>query len=155
MISVTDISNHLRKIAFNEDASAFELFEIAFAFGLLWFVVFSVAGDVLGRWSYSKQWLIESCEREYDRNTKKFLDDNGVVHTREGQIDNMRKDWPFMQVRHGVDLWIIWRRLTHAAHPLQVIALQHGIGALLCVPALVNYGDPSWSASLASLAILR
>jgi len=132
MISVPDISNHLRKIAFNEDASAFELFQIAFAFGLLWFVVFSVAGDVLGRWSYSKQWLIESCEREYDRNTKKFLDDNGVVHTREGQIDNMRKDWPFMQV----------------------IALQHGIGALLCVPALVNYGDPSWSASLASLAIL-
>jgi len=99
MISVTAIPNRLHEIAFNEDASAFELFEVASAFGLLWFVVFTIAASVLGRWSYSKKWLIDSCEREYDRNQKKFLDDAGIVHTREGEIEKMRNDWPFMQVR--------------------------------------------------------
>ena len=155
MISVADIPSHLQKIAFNEDASAFELLQIALAFGLLWFVVFSIVGEILGRWSYSKQWLIDSVEREYERNTKKFLDDAGVVHKKEDQIENMRRDWAFMQVSYLRARGLLSGLLRRAALPPQVVALQHGIGALLCVPALLNYGDPSWSASLASLAILR
>ena len=117
MISVADIPSHLQKIAFNEDASAFELLQIALAFGLLWFVVFSIVGEILGRWSYSKQWLIDSVEREYERNTKKFLDDAGVVHKKEDQIENMRRDWAFMQVSYLRARGLLSGLLRRAALP--------------------------------------
>ena len=52
--------------------------------------------------------------------------------SKEEVIDKMMRDWPFNQV----------------------LMLQHTVGALLCVPSLIGYGDEKWASSLACCGIL-
>eukprot|EP00956_Cyclotella_meneghiniana_P005311 scaffold6683_cov68-Cyclotella_meneghiniana.AAC.5 len=81
---------------------------------------------------HNKAWLIEALERDYERSSKKMFSDLKIIMTKDEAIQYMMNDWPRMQC----------------------IYLQHLIGSLLCVPALLRIGDPQVASTLACLGVL-
>ena len=137
MTSLSDLSasaySRLVDIAFDEDATASELFLVVLAFAAAWFVLFYVAKSIIRPLVHDQQWLREALERDYERsNTKKMLADLKISMTKEECIDWSIGDWP----------------------RLQCIYVQHFVGSLFCLPALLGIGDPSVASSLAIFGIL-
>jgi len=130
----TELCDHLHTIAFNKDATAYELMQIVLSFSVFWFIVFDIAGRILLKLTYDKPLLKSACEREYERSDmKEWIEySHGMDYSKEQAIDDMMKDWP----------------------EIQVMMIQHTVGGLLCVPSLIGYGDPAWATSLAVLGIL-
>ena len=52
--------------------------------------------------------------------------------SKEEVLEKMMLDWPFNQV----------------------VMLQHTVGAMLCIPSLLGYGDVNWASSLACMGVL-
>merc|ERR1719266_2046246 len=114
MISIADIPTHLYEIAFNPDATAYELLQIVLSFSVFWFIIFSITGYILGKLTYGKPWLRAACERDYERGMKQMMEEYGFEMSKEEYIDEAMKDWPLVIVMN----------------------IQHTAGALLCVSSL-------------------
>ena len=123
---------YLMDIVFDEDASASQLFTIVLFFAILWFSFFYVAKAVIRKLTRNKKWLLDALERDYERSGKKMLVDLNINMTKEECIAWTLNDWP----------------------RLQCIYIQHFVGSLFCMPAILGIGDPFTSASLATLGIL-
>ena len=87
MIPFVEIPTHLHSIAFNRDATPSELLQIVLAFGILWFVVFNIAGRILHKLSFGTKWLRESCERDYERGGKEQMKSFGIECSKEDAVE--------------------------------------------------------------------
>lgn len=84
---------------------------------------------------YNKPWLIAAGERDYDRGGKELHEKLGIPVTKVKFVEMFQETWA-------------WH---------QTLTIQHLVGGLLCVPAIVPGFcglDPSVAASLACLGIL-
>jgi len=73
--------------------------------------------------------------RHYNRGGREELEAFGMIEkewSKEEVLEKMMLDWPFNQV----------------------VMLQHTVGAMLCVPSLLGYGDVKWASSLACMGVL-
>ena len=130
-----DTPSYLIELAFKEDATAIELLYIALGFAIVWAIIFTLSRPILSYFTYGKQWLYDSCERHYNRGGRDEMESIGMIEkhwSKDEVIEKMMADWPFNQV----------------------LMLQHSVGALLCVPALIGWGDEKWASSLACCGIL-
>ena len=127
-----DFVAYLQKIIFDEDATGTDLFAIVLMFAVLWFVVFYVVKGIIHSLVHDKPWLRVAVERDYDRATKKTLQDLNIVMTREEAIKWCMDDWPRMQALY----------------------IQHFVGSIFCIPSLLGIGDPSTASSLAICGVL-
>lgn len=127
-----DIKSHLVDIAFDPGATAPQLLCIVLVFAAFWFVVFFVIRSIIKNLVHNKQWLLDALERDYERSTKKLIEDLGIKMTKEEAISAGMRDWPRMQA----------------------IYVQHFAGSLFCMPSILGTGDPSVASSLATLGVL-
>mmetsp|Transcript_35614 Transcript_35614/g.47828 ORF Transcript_35614/g.47828 Transcript_35614/m.47828 type:complete len:304 (-) Transcript_35614:501-1412(-) len=119
-------------IAFNENATAQELICLVIFFSVFWAVTFSTIVIIVLPLVYDKPWLRVVSERDYERSAKKDLADLGYHMTKEEFIHWHMTFWP----------------------QTQAIALQHLFGAVICLPAILNIGDPKVCSSLVCVGIL-
>jgi len=73
--------------------------------------------------------------RHYSRGGRDELEAFGMIEkdwSKEEVLEKMMLDWPFNQV----------------------VMLQHTVGAMLCLPSLLGYGDVKWASSLACMGVL-
>ena len=127
-----DISRHLIDIAFNPNATAYELFQVVVFFAIIWFVIFYILKAAIRPLVHNKQWLLTAIERDYDRAGKKMLAELKITMDKEQFISWAMNDWPRMQA----------------------IYIQHFVGSLFCIPSLLGIGDPSVASSLAICGVL-
>ncbi|KAL9185548.1 hypothetical protein ACHAXT_003325 [Thalassiosira profunda] len=132
MLALQDAAAELRRIAFDPSATLLDLLRIVFAFSALWLFVFTIAAWILRRITRDAPWLRAAIERDYERSTKEMYEQMGIKTTKEEAMVMLMNDWA----------------------PMQVIAIQHLAGSLLCVPSILGIGDPSWASSLAVLGVL-
>ena len=126
------ISQHLIDIAFNENASAYELFQVVVFFAIIWFVIFYILKAIIRPLVHNKPWLLTAIERDYDRAGKKMLAELKISMDKEQFLEWAMNDWPRMQA----------------------IYIQHLVGSLFCIPSLFGIGDPSVASSLAICGVL-
>ena len=120
---------------FNEDATVTDLLLLVSALAVFWFFVFYFAAATIRPLVYNKPWLIAAGERDYERGGKELYEKMGIPKTKPQFVEMF------------MDMWA-WN---------QTMAIQHFLGGLVCLPAVVpgNFGlAPSVASSLACLGIL-
>lgn len=127
-----DAVERLRRIAFDENATAFKLFIIVLAFAILWYIIFAIVKAIIRPLVHNKPWLKQALERDYERSSKKMFKEIGLEFTKEEAIEYTMNDWPKMQA----------------------IYLQHLVGSMFCIPSLLGLTDPATASSLAICGIL-
>jgi len=120
---------------FNEDATITDLLLLVLSLALVWFVVFYVAAAIIHPLVHNKPWLVAAGERDYDRGGKELHEKLGAPKTKPQFVEMF------------MDMWA-WN---------QTLSIQHLLGGLVCLPAVVpgHFGmDASIASSLACLGIL-
>ena len=120
---------------FNEDATAADLLFLVLALAVFWFVIFYVAAAIIRPIVFNKPWLVAAGERDYERGGKELYEKLGIPKTKQQFVEMF------------MDMWA-WN---------QTLAIQHLVGGLVCLPAVVpgHFGlDPPVASSLACLGIL-
>jgi len=126
------ISQHLIDIAFNENSTAYELFQVVVFFAITWFIIFYILKAIIRPLVHNKPWLLTAIQRDYDRAGKKMLAELKISMDKEQFLEWAMNDWPRMQA----------------------IYIQHLVGSLFCIPSLLGVGDPSVASSLAICGVL-
>ena len=110
------------------------VFSVIMAAALFWAVFIGVFSPLLRRIVRDKPWFVAAAERDYRVQAKKMHEQLGVPKTLDEYIAHYYQMWPWFQL----------------------VATQHFVGGLLCVPAVFHVGglDPVVSSNLACLAIL-
>jgi len=125
--------SYLVDIIFDENATAKDLLILVGALAVFWALAFYVIADLIIRpLVYGKPWLIAAGERDYDRGGKELHEKLGMPKTKDQFVVQFMDQWSW----------------------LQVVGVQHLLGGLLCLPAILGLGDPSVASSLACLGVL-
>jgi hypothetical protein len=124
----------LHDVLFDENASSGDLITIVGALAFFWAVVFTFLSSILRPLVYKKPWLrAAGGERYWAGEGQKMAKDIGMETTKDEFIDNyMLVMWPW-----------------HVG-----VYLQHLVGAILCIPSLLEIGDESTRSGLACLGIM-
>ena len=80
--SLGETGSYLMDIVLNQHSSASELFLIALAFGVFWFVTFYIIKSIIRPFVHNKPWLRVAMERDYERSAKKMLLDLQIKMTK-------------------------------------------------------------------------
>jgi len=127
-----DAVEHLKRIVFDGNATALQLFIIVLVFAILWYIIFAIVKAIIRPLVHNKPWLRQALERDYERSSKKMFKEIGLEFTKEEAIEYTMNDWPKMQA----------------------IYLQHLVGSMFCIPSLLGLTDPATASSLAICGIL-
>lgn len=122
------------KLVFKKNPTLWDLLEIASILAVSWFLLVSISGSIFAKLTYGEPWLVRVLERDYNHGGKQFYQRIGMRVSRQQHVESM--------MRGGL-----------ARHVL--IHVQHLLGGLLCLPAVLNlFEDQSISSSLVGLGIL-
>jgi len=123
---------HFIEIAFDENATIGELLSLVTFIAIFWTVVFALVSAVLRPLVHGKPWLIAAGERHYERGGKETYEKMGMAKTKDHFIESFMDSWPYFQA----------------------VYLQHIVGGLLCLPAVIGIGNEATASSLACLGVL-
>ena len=162
--TLTSLPTKLYAAAFpaeDESPSSQDLMILVSTIAVMWAAIFSILHRYLHPYAMRQQWLKDAMGREYDRVGLSMCQALRVKWTRQRYIEIMLNDWPKMQGECNrmqfapyFPFQILYRlALLCPPESLQGIYLQHFIGGLLCLPAVLGYTD-SWAANLACLGVL-
>merc|ERR1719324_2027074 len=99
---------------------------------LVWFLIFQLVPPIVGSYVWDKKWLHAAVRRDYEH-MKKAYDRIGYdMGGEEATIAHIIKQWPA-------------RALTN---------VQHAVGGLLCLPAVLGIVDVRTAAALVCLGTL-
>lgn len=122
----------LMDMIFNENPNASSLMIVTAVLALTWFLIFQLVPPIVGSYVWDKKWLHTAVRRDYTH-MKKAYDRVGYdMGGEDATIAHIIKLWPA-------------RALTN---------VQHAVGGLLCLPAVLGIVDVRTAAALVCLGTL-
>jgi len=122
----------LMDIIFDENPNASSLMIVTSVLALVWFLIFQLVPPIVGSYVRDKKWLHAAVRRDYEQ-MKKVYDRIGYdMGGEEATIAHMIKKWP----------------------RFALTSVQHAVGGLLCLPAVLGILDVRTSAALVCLGTL-
>lgn len=93
MISPQEIKHNLLTIIFNDNPTIKDLLCVVVAFAIFWKIFFSTVSAIVRPLIHNKIWLTDAISKDYDRGTKKQLQDLKVDMTKDEFIAFAVSDW--------------------------------------------------------------